>query len=373
MKKANQYLKKKSIIAGIMILCAVLTGCSNTPEKAAKNNGYEKYEAEFIGTFDVKTQVVGYSKGESEFQQISKVIHDKMEELNNLFDIYNDYEGIANLKTVNDNAGIKPVKVDSQIIDLLTISKDAYQQTDGLTNVAMGAVLRIWHDYRVAGIDAPEDAKLPPMADLKEAAKHTNIDDVIIDEKNSTVYLADPKMSLDVGAIAKGYAAEKAKDAAVAAGFESGIVDPGGNVVAVGEPKDGRRKRWGIGIQDPQKTVAGVSNILDTVYINDMAVVTSGDYQRFYKVKGKSYNHIIDPDTLYPGNQYAAVTVIAKSSTEADYLSTAIFIASYEKGLEIAKAYGVEVIWIYPDGEMKATKGYQQISKMYSDYSATDK
>lgn len=367
-------MKKKSIIVGALVLCLVMTGCSSTPKPVQKNSSdYGKYEAEFIGTFDVKTQILGYAKSEETFQEASKVVHDKMEELNNLFDIYNDYEGIANLKTINDNAGVKPVQVDEQIIDLLKISKEAHQKTDGLTNVAMGAVLRIWHDFRVEGIASPERAKLPPMEELKEATKHINIDDVIIDDKNNTVYLADPKMSLDVGAIAKGYAAEKAKDAAVAAGFESGIVDPGGNVVAVGEPKDGTRQRWGIGIQDPKMTVDGVSNILDTVFINDMAVVTSGDYQRFYEVDGKSYNHIVDPETLYPADKYAAVTVVAKNSTEADYLSTAIFISSYEKGLEIAEANGVEVIWIYQDGRTEATKGYKAISKMYSGYSATDK
>lgn len=385
MKKVSTGIKKKSIIVGIAFFCIAMAGCGNTPEKSqdttpseakgdvsSKDDTYGKYEAEFIGTFDVKTQIVGYSKSEDTFKEASTAVHKKMEELNNLFDIYNDYDGISNLKTINDNAGVKSVTVDPQIIDLLKISKEAYQKTDGLTNVAMGAVLRIWHDYRIEGIDSPEDAKLPPLEALKEATEHTNIDDVIIDEENNTVYLADSKMSLDVGAIAKGYAAEKAKDAAVLAGFESGIVDPGGNVVAVGEPKDGVRQRWGIGIQDPKKTVDGVSNILDTVYLNNMAVVTSGAYQRFYEVEGMSYNHIIDPGTLYPAERFAAVTVIHESSTEAELLSTAIFIAPYEKGLEIAETYGAEVIWVYPDGETKATKGYKKISKMYSGYSATD-
>lgn len=362
---------KKQLWAAIIISLSMLAaGCNKKLDTPVT---YGKYEAEFIGTFDVKIQVVGYSESEAQFTKASGAIYDKMHDLNKLFDIYHDYEGVPNLKTINDNAGIQPVKVDPQIIDLLLFAKDAYAKTDGLTNVAMGAVLKLWHDYRTEGIVSPEDAKLPPMEDLIEAAKHTNIDDIIIDEANSTVYLADSQMSLDVGAIAKGYAAEKARDAAVLAEFEAGLVDAGGNVVAVGMPRDGIRARWGIGIQDPEKSVDGVANILDTIYLTDKAVVSSGDYQRFYMVDGKAYNHIISPKTLMPADWYKAVTIVHESSAVADYLSTAIFIAPYEEGLAMAKAHGAEVIWVYPDGRTEATDGYKQISRMFSGYSATDK
>lgn len=362
---------KKQLWAAIILSLSMLaTGCNKKPDATVT---YGKYEAEFIGTFDVKIQVVGYSESEAQFTKASGAIYDKMQELNKLFDIYHDYEGISNLKTINDNAGIQPVKVDPQIIDLLLFAKNAYVQTDGLINVAMGAVLKPWHDYRTEGIVSPADAKLPPVEELTEAAKHTNIDDVIIDEDDSTVYLADSQMSLDVGGIAKGYAAEKAKDAAVLAGLEAGLIDAGGNVVAVGMPKDGVRARWGIGIQDPERLVEGVANILDTIYLIDKAVVSSGDYQRFYMVDGKAYNHIISPKTLMPADRYKAVTIVHESSATADYLSTAIFIASYEEGLAMAKAHDAEVIWVYPDGRIEATDGYQQISRMFSGYTATDK
>lgn len=361
---------KRQLCTAIMLCLSMLAaGCSKKPSVTVV---YGKYEAEFIGTFDVKIQIVGYAESEAQFTKVSGAIYDRMQDSNKLFDIYHDYENISNLKTINDNAGIRPVKVDPQIIELLLFAKDAYEKTGGLTNVAMGAVLKPWHDYRTAGMASPEDAKLPPMEDLTEAVKHTNIDDVIIDEANSTVYLADPQMSLDVGAIAKGYAAEKAADAAILAGFEAGLVDAGGNVVAVGMPKDGVRVRWGIGIQDPVKSVEGVANILDTIYLNDKAVVSSGDYQRYYIVDGKAYNHIISPITLMPADRYKAVTIVHESSAVADYLSTAIFIASYEEGLAMAKAHGAEVIWVYPDGRTEATDGYQQISQMFSGYSATD-
>jgi thiamine biosynthesis lipoprotein len=337
-----------------------------------KKNEYQKYETEFIGSFDVRTIIVGYSKSESEFTKQSEVIYNMMEKNNQLFDIYHDYEGVVNIKTINDNAGIKPVEVSQEIIDLLLFSQEAYEKTDGLTNVAMGAVLKIWHEHRTAGIAAPAEASLPNQEELIEAAAHTNIDDMIIDQENHTVYLQDPQMSLDVGAVAKGFTVAAARDAAAAAGMDSAIINAGGNVMTIGAPQDGVRERWGIGIQDPDKSVEGTTNVLDTVFVNDKAVVSSGSYERYYVVDEKTYHHIIDPDTLYPSENYKAISVIHESSAVGDYLSTALFIASYEAGLEIAAAHNAEVLWVTADGEIKATKGYQEVSKKFSNYSADD-
>lgn len=362
-------------IVVMLVFCLGLGGCGGTSEKEMEQGsevGCEKFEAEFIGTFDVKIQVIGYSESEENFTEVSNVIYDEMHEMNELFDIYNDYDGVANLKTINDNAGVRAVEVDQRIIDLLLFSKEAYEKTDGLTNIAMGATLKVWHEYRTQGIQSPENATLPLLEELEEANEHTNIEDIMIDEENCTVYLKDSRMSIDVGAVAKGYAAQEAKELAVQAGLESGVMNAGGNVLTIGTPKDGVRERWGIGLQDPKKAVEGVTNILDTVYLNDMAVVSSGDYQRYYEVDGKTYHHIIDPQTLFPADRYAAVTVIHEDSGVADYLSTAIFIASYEKGVEIAKANQAEVLWVYQDGHTEATDGYQAISKMYSGYSSTE-
>lgn len=364
---------KTGCLMVLLFLLCFIEGCKGEVQKtAAGKKAFEKFEAEFIGVFDVKIQIIGYAGNEADFTEKSSLIYEKMNELNKLYDIYNEYEGIANLKTVNDNAGIKPVKVDRRIIDLILFSKAAYDKTDGLTNIAMGAVLRIWHEYRTEGIRFPEAAKLPKKKELEAAFLHTDIEDVIVDEEKGTIYLADPDMSLDVGAIAKGYAAQLAKETAVLAGLQAAVINAGGNVLTVGEPKDGTRDRWGIGIQDPAKTVNGIANILDTVYLNDMAVVSSGRYQRFYEVGGKAYHHIIDPKTLFPAEYFAAVTVIHENSAVADYLSTAVFIAPYEQGVNMARELGAEVLWVYPDGKMEATDGYQEISKLFGGYSAKD-
>ena len=278
-----------------------------------------------------------------------------------MYDIYNNYDGINNIKTINDNAGKQPVKVTQEIIDLVLVSKKWHELTGGKVNIAMGSVLKLWHEYRQEGWDDPENAKLPPKDDLVEAAKHTDIEKVIVDEEESTVYLSDTKMSLDVGAVAKGFATELVAREITEKGFDSGMISSGGNIRAIGKPLDGVRERWGVGIQDPSKSIVSEDNLLDVIYITDSAVASSGDYQRYYVVDGMKYHHIIDPETLMPADYYRAVTVMAEDAGLADFMSTALFLLPYEDSLSLAKSVNVEAIWVFPDGEVKATEGMKSI------------
>lgn len=326
---------------------------------------YKKYNDTFFDTFDTITQVVGYARSEEEFKAYFERIRTRFEELHKLYDKYNDYKGINNIKTINDNAGIKPVKVDKRIIELVVFAKDWNRRTGGRTNIAMGPVLEIWHDYREEGTDDPENARLPTLEILQEAAKYTDIDKVIVDEQKSTIYLADKHMSLDVGAIAKGFATELVAKEITAEGFVSGIISPGGNIRVLGKPLDRVRERWGIGIQDPEKMiVTAEENLLDTIFVNNAAVVSSGDYQRYYVVDGKVIHHLIDPDTLMPGEYYRAVTIVAEHSGLADFLSTTAFLLPYDKSRALVESLeGVEAVWVMPDGKVEATEGMEIIMK----------
>lgn len=359
----------KRLTAGLMalfLLLLIFTGCS-PKEKPEEKVEYSKYGDSFFDTFDTMTQVVGYTKSEQEFRTYFDKIHARFLQLHKLYDIYNNYEGMNNIKTINDNAGIKPVKVDKEIIDLILFAKDWYKRTGGKTNIAMGSVLSIWHEYREAGIDDPENAKLPPMEELREALKHTDISKVIVDTKNSTVYLEDERMSLDVGAIAKGFATEIVAREIMADGFTSGLISAGGNVRALGKPLDGVRERWGIGIQNPDKSIINEEqNLLDTIFLNNASVVSSGDYQRFYVVNGKPYHHLIDPDTLMPGNYYRAVTIVTEDAGIADFLSTTAFLMPYEQSRALVESLeGVEAVWVMPDGKVEATEGMKRMMKSH--------
>jgi thiamine biosynthesis lipoprotein len=342
------------------LLVLILVGCRNNA-----NTEYTKYSDSFFDCFDTLTQVVGYTKSEDEFSRYFEKIKVRFRELHMLFDKYNEYHGINNIKTINDNAGKAPVKVKKEIIDLILFSKDWYIRTEGLTNIAMGSVLEIWHQYREDAIYDPANAKIPPMDALLKAAEHTDINDVIVDEANSTVYLADKDLRLDVGAVAKGFATEIVAREIKEEGLESGIISPGGNIRVIGKPLDGVRERWGIGIQNPDKPVVfDEENLLDTIFVNDASVVSSGDYQRYYIVDGKMLHHLIDPETLMPAEYFRAVTVVTEDSGVADYLSTAIFLMPYEQGRQLIEGLdGVEAVWVMPNGSIEATEGMKRIMK----------
>jgi len=352
-------MKLKKLLFIVLISSLLFSACSfeNDP-------GYTKYSYEFLGTFDTVVQIMGYARNSDEFETMAEICQKRFVELNKLFDIYNDYDGINNIKTINDNAGIKPVEVQQEIIDLLMLAKDWYYKTNGKCNAALGSVLSIWHDYRERGINYPETAEIPPPDMLQEAAKYTDINKVIIDDDNNTVFLEDKNMRLDVGAIAKGFATELTTKELIEKGYTSFIISSGGNVRTVGKPLDGSRKKWGIGIQNPDGNPNGPNDpSLDVLYINDKSLVTSGDYQRYYEVNGKKYHHLIDPVTLMPANYYRAVSVVAEDSGIADFMSTTMFLTPYEEGLKLAESVGVDVIWIMNDGTVKATENARKVMK----------
>lgn len=320
-----------------------------------------RYESEFIMLFDTATRIVGFAKDKKEFTEFSQIIYDNLKEYHILYDIYNDYEGINNIKTINDNAGIQPVKVDKKIIDLIKFSKDLYEKTNGQTNIAFGAVLKIWHEYRTEGIEDPVNAALPSIDLLKEAALHTNIEDIIIDEENSTVFLKDPMMSLDVGAIAKGYATEQVSSIVKSRGMNSGLLSVGGNIRAINNNTN-TKEPWNVGIQNPDGSTG--QSVLEVVKIDDKSLVTSGDYERYYVVDGERYNHIIDPDTLFPSKYFTAVSIISKDSGLADALSTAIFSMPFEEGLDLINSLpDTEAMWIFPDKTIKYSENFKTYIK----------
>lgn len=340
--------KKTTAVILIIILIGNLAACMKEEKK--------RYEAKFLMLFDTVTQIAGYANSEEEFTKHARLIHDSLEEYHQLYDIYDDYGGIHNIKTINDQAGISPVTVDQRIMDLLLYSKDAYEMTGGEVNVAFGAVLKIWHDYRTEGLEHPEKAKLPPMEEMEEAAKHTDIEKVILDEDKSTVFLSDPAMSLDVGAIAKGYAVEEVSKIAMENGFTSGLISVGGNVCAIGLKGDSKTP-WKVGIQNPMEENGGSIKQLS---LTDASLVTSGIYERYYKVDGKNYHHIIDPHTLFPAEYFASVTILSPDSGLADALSTAVFNMPFEQGKElIERLPDTEALWIFHDGTIRYSAKFE--------------
>lgn len=353
-RKRRKILKKRkqTVAAAVLVLMMGVLLFVGGRKSAA-----EQYEASFYDVFDTQTQVIGYASSKKQFTEQMEQIKEQFQYYNDLFDIYHDYEGINNIKTINDNAGKEPVEVDPEIIALLKLGIEMEEQTDGNVNIAMGSVLSIWHDYREAGINDPKQAKLPEMKELEAAAEHTDIHGIVIDEKASTVYLKDPEMSLDVGSIGKGYAVQKvAEYAKEELGVTSMLFSVGGNVCAIGGHPDGTP--WRIGIQNPD--VDSDQAYLQKVSVQDVSVVTSGNYQRYYEVDGKRYCHIINPQTLLPADTFSSVTVITPDSGIADALSTTLFNMSLEEGMQFVKEQDqVEAMWVSEDGTIAYSDGFE--------------
>ena len=335
----------KRITLSLLLCILLLTGCRTPGQPEQK-----QYTATFLNLFDTVTTVVGRADSQEAFQANAYAIRDDLQQYHQLFDIYNAYEGITNLKTINDNAGIAPVTVDPILMELLLDCKAYYDLTGGRVNVAMGSVLQLWHDARNDGIRDPMNAKLPAQEALQEAALHTNIENVQMDPENNTVYITDPLTKLDVGAIAKGWATQRAAENAPA----GMLISVGGNVCATG-PKLSDGTPWVIGIQDPDHADQNIH----AIYVTGGSVVTSGDYQRTYYVDGVPYHHIIDPNTLMPATYWRSVTVVCPDSGLADALSTGLFLMDHAQGLALAQECGAEVLWIAHDGTQYMTDGFQ--------------
>ena len=347
-------MKKLRSVFALCAAAAVLlsmAGCSAAPEKVEpKGMAYFNY-------FDTVSYVYCYINDSAEqFESCSADVAVILEEYHQFFDIYHEYSGVNNLCTINKNAGGEPVKVDEKLIDFLLCARELYDKTDGEMNIMMGAVLKLWHDCREEASQAPSEARLPDEAALLEAAGHTGIELLEIDEENSTVRITDPEASIDVGALGKGYAVERAAEFLRAEGKLGYVLNVGGNIRIIGTKPDG--SGWKTGIKNPEDPGTLALNIL----ISDTSCVTSGTYERYFHVDGKKYHHIIDPNTLYPADYFESVSVITPDSGVADCLSTALFCMSYEDGLEVLENFeNVEVLWIKADGEKMYTPGFEKL------------
>ena len=335
----------KRFLALVMVLSMLLCGCTGAGEEP------KQYSATFLTVFDTVTTIVGRDVSEEAFTEKAQAVHDELLVYHQLFDIYNVYEGLNNLKTINDHPG-EAVSVDPVIIELLLDCKQYYELTGGRVNAAMGSVLALWHEAREDGLNDFANAYLPDSGALTEAAQHTGWDSVVIDEENATVTITDPGLRLDVGAIAKGWSVQRAAENAP----EGLLISVGGNVCATG-PKDGSGTPWVVGVQDPD----GGENYLHTLYLTKGSMVTSGDYQRTYMVDGELYHHIIDPDTLYPGRLWRAVTVVCPDSGLADALSTALFLLPIEEGQKLLDACGSTAMWVDAEGNMYYSTGFEDL------------
>lgn len=319
----------------------------------------EKHTEKVYEYFDTITTFMAYTKDEEEFEHYVSVLNEELKKYHELYNSYDAFEGVNNFRTINENAGKEAVAVDPKIIELIEYSKEMYDLTGGKINIAMGSLLGLWHDAREISVNNPDEAKIPEESVLKKASSHKDINAIEIDKEKNTVYISDPDVRIDIGAIGKGYATKIIAKRLEEEGLKHGILSVGGDDVLIGDNPASENSYYKIAIQNPD--LEDKENPYSSVVsLRNTSVVTSGDYQRYFMVEGKRYHHIIDPETMYPSSKWRSVSVILDDIAEADTISTYLFILDYEEGLEFAKKVGAEVLWIDEDYNLFATEGWPE-------------
>jgi thiamine biosynthesis lipoprotein len=268
--------------------------------------------------------------------------------------------GGSEANIINEGAGDKAVRVSDDTLQV--IQKGVYygNLSGGLFDITVGPLVKLW------GIGT-EDAKIPETSRLEAALDLVDYKAVEIVDDAGEVFLKRPGMKIDLGGIAKGYAADEARKVLISEGIEHAIINLGGNVLTLGERFDGGP--WNIGIKDPYEPSG---SLLGVVRVEDKTVVTSGDYERYFEKDGRRYHHILNPFTGFPGeNEIKGATIITGSSTDADALSTMVFLMGTRRGMELLESLeGVQAIIVTRDKQVFVTQGLEdEFGLQKKDYS----
>lgn len=371
-KSAGALLRRFLPILLCMAFLPASTGCTSgtttvtTPAVQGQYGTYKRFSKDIVGLFNTVISIIGYSETQADFDKYSVMAEARFTELHQLFDIYNAYDGITNLYSVNMAAGGAPLAVSPEIIDLLAFCQDAVKTVGNRVDITLGAMLAIWSDYRDAGRANPAGAALPPMESLRAAAKLSGMDALEVDRTAGTVRLAKAGMRIDVGAVAKGFATGIVERELSAVGWGSFLISNGASSISLhGRPFQDGKETWSIGIQNPSallpepgQATSGQENYLAVAQLIDRSIGNSGDYQNYYVVNGVCYNHLIDPDTLMPATTYRGVSVFTDDCAMADLLSSTLFLLPYAEGRALIESLaGVDAIWIYTGGRVEMTPG----------------
>ena len=341
-------MKKIALLLFSFFLLIGTTACTSKKEKLEKYS----FTSTSLG-FDTVIMFTAYAESEEQYKQYEKIVIDSFKYYDQLFDKYHSYDKVANIKTINDQAGKEPVKVEEPVMELLLLARSMDEISNHQFSVTLGSVLNVWHDAREYSTKHPDQAYVPSKEELENANKNTGWQFVELNENKQTVQITNKDTQLDVGGVAKGYAVEQVAQKLEKAGLKHGLINGGGNVRLIGpKPND---EPWNVGLQIPNDQAMTTDSLI-SIQINDSSsFVTSGDYQRYYMVDGQRMHHVIDPETLMPANHCRSVTVITADSGLADLLSTTLFTMSYQDGTALLHALQenldmqVEAIWVYDD------------------------
>jgi thiamine biosynthesis lipoprotein len=298
-----------------------------------------------------------YEKGQS---SVFNDIFNRIREIENLMSVNIPASDISR---INAAAGIESVRVHEEAFVVIERAIYFAEISDGVFDPTVGPLTALW------GINS-DTPKVPSQKEIEDVLLLINFRDIELDANNRSVFLKYSGMALDLGGIAKGFAADEAAAIIKNSGVERAVIDLGGNILVLGENKE--KRPWRVGIQNPLEKRGWYLGVLQLTpaenksTIFEQTVVTSGIYEQAFEADGKSYHHIFSPMSGYPvENEFYSVTIIAHNSIDADALSTATFVLGLDKGIELIESLsGTEAIFVLRDKSIIKTHG--------SDFTITD-
>jgi thiamine biosynthesis lipoprotein len=330
--KVKKRMWRMKNVMGMFLLSVLVMGCQGAPHLVKRSQM-------LMGTVVFVTAV---GTDESTAHQAAKA---GLEEIRRLEELLSTWIPTSELSQVNDAAGREAVQVSQETFQVLERSLDMAKLTNGGFNIAVGPAVKAW--------DASGDGQIPPQEDLESLRPRIDVSQIHLDKKKRTVWLQRPGMQIDVGGIGKGYAADLAARVMKASGATAGVVALSGDIKTFGRMPDDQR--FVFGIQHPRKEQG---EILGRIELENEAVSSAGDYQRYFMKDGIRYHHILDPATLQPARECQSVTVVAKEGVMADGLDTGIFVMGPEKGMALIESLtDVEGIIVGQDGKISVSSG----------------
>lgn len=334
-------MKKRSKMAlaliGLPLFGMILTACEEQDPRGLAENPIERTEF-LLGTV---ASIRVYNEGQEEALDLA---FERVTELDEWFAMQKEDSEIAE---VNRQAGVAPVEVSEEVFHVMERALYFAEESDGKFDPTIGAVTSLWNIGQ-------ENAAVPDQDELEEILNVVDYNLVELNKENQTIFLQEEGMKVDLGAIAKGYITDEAARVLSEEGVNTAIIDLGGDIVVLGNSTRGEEEPWRVGIQDPYGERGEILGMID---LADSAIVTSGIYERNIEEDGKSYHHLMNPETGFPvENNISGISIIADNAMDADAIANIAFSKGVEDGLAYINAMsGVDVIYVTKDKEVFAS------------------
>lgn len=372
----KKYFRVASFIIILVLSITLLIGCSEDKQT------YHLYEGALVTSFESPNNLIFATLEKMSDEALSSLKQEINEELTRLDDVFNVQDRGNNKKTIlmeiNENAGIKAVSVTDEIIYVLKRAKEVAEETIvagvKLYDISVSPVWKLW-DFPNKNYNNifPRTYEIPSVSEVNELLPLVNIDNLIVDEEEKTAFLTNLGMSIDLGSIVKGYAADRVKEILVNHGITKAIIDIGNNFLFLGSSYDSKKYEGDLPVDIPFGALirtpltashpefnqfSGLPekyNTIGSLEIADKTLVTSGTYEKYIKGKdNKEYHHIIDPRTGFPfANGVVSISIITSESILGDAYSTAIFSLGLEKGMELVNSKDdLETIWVVKNDDV---------------------